>query len=67
MDGIMQFLEGAPRAKDGWHQDNPAQAAREFASSRTDFVLTEPSLTFNEGYVNSRVSYCPDAFLKRVF
>jgi cephalosporin hydroxylase len=66
MDGIMQFLEGAPRAKDGWQQDNPAQAAREFASMRTDFVLTEPPLPFNEGNVNSRVSYCPDAFLKRV-
>lgn len=66
MDGIMQFLEGAPRSKNGWKQNNPTQAAKEFASSRSDFVLITPPIPFNEGKVNTRVSYCPEAFLKRV-
>ena len=66
MDGIMQFLHGAPRSREDWAQDNPAQAAREFLSARSDFALTEPPMSFNEGNVNSRVTYCPDAFLKRV-
>ena len=67
MDGIMQFLEGAPRSKNDWKQNNPAQAARDFVSSRSDFVLNEFPFTFNESNVNSLVSYCPDAFLKRIF
>jgi cephalosporin hydroxylase len=66
MDGIMKYLSGAPRSAPGWRWDNPAEAAREFASRRNDFILTEPTLPFNEGGVDSRVTYCPDAFLKRV-
>jgi cephalosporin hydroxylase len=66
MDGIMQHLVGAPRSQPGWAADNPAQAAREFAARRKDFQLVEPTPPFNEGAVRTRVTYCPDAFLKRV-
>ena len=66
MDGIMQHLVGAPRSQPGWAADNPAQAARDFAARRKDFQLVEPLPPFNEGAVKTRVSYCPDAFLKRV-
>jgi len=66
MDGIMRYLVGAPRSDANWAWDNPAEAAREFASTRKDFILVEPTPPFNEGTVETRVSYCPDAFLKRV-
>jgi cephalosporin hydroxylase len=66
MDGIMQHLPGAPRSAPDWATNNPAAAAREFAAANADFELTEPSPPFNEGSVRSRVTYCPDAFLKRI-
>jgi cephalosporin hydroxylase len=66
MDGIMRYLSGAPRSAPDWQSDNPAQAAREFVAGRNDFVLTEPPLPFNEGTVDTRVTYCPDAFLQRI-
>jgi cephalosporin hydroxylase len=66
MDGIMQHLVGAPRSHPGWASDNPAAAAREFAARRKDFQLVEPVPPFNEGSVATRVTYCPDAFLRRV-
>ncbi len=66
MDGIMQHLTGAPRSHSDWAANNPAVAAREFAAAHRDFELTEPTPPFNEGAVRSRVSYSPDAFLKRI-
>ncbi|HTY70238.1 MAG TPA: CmcI family methyltransferase [Alphaproteobacteria bacterium] len=66
MDGIMQHLTGAPRSAPDWAGNNPAAAARDFAAAHPDFELTEPPPPFNEGAVTSRVSYCPDAFLKRI-
>jgi cephalosporin hydroxylase len=65
MDGIMRHLEGAPRSKPGWRTDNPAEAARRFAAEHPEFELVEPPIPFNEGNVRRRVSYCPDAFLRR--
>jgi cephalosporin hydroxylase len=66
MDGIMQHLPGAPRAAPDWTTNNPAAAARDFAAANADFELTEPPPPFNEGSVRNRVTYCPDAFLKRI-
>lgn len=66
MDGIMRHLVGAPRSGRDWDRNNPAAAAREFAAARKDFELAEPPLPFNEGSVATRVTYCPDAFLRRV-
>lgn len=66
MDGIMRHLPGAPRSSPDWDRNNPAEAALEFAATRKDFQLVEPPLPFNEGSVTSRVTYSPDAFLKRI-
>ena len=65
-DGIMGDLEGAPRSQKDWSWNNPAAAAIEFAQSRTDFVMEEPSFAFNEGAINERVTYWPNSYLRRV-
>jgi len=66
MDGIMRYLAGAPRSEADWQSNNPAAAVREFAARRKDFELVEPLIPFNEGMVTTRVSYSPDAFLRRI-
>jgi len=66
MDGIMSNLVGAPRAAADWHENNPRVAAREWVARHPDFVIEEPPFSFNEGQVRSRVTYWPDAFLRRV-
>lgn len=65
-DGIMGELVGAPRSAPDWAWNNPKEAAREFAARRDDFVLEEPAFPFNEGEIRERVTYWPQAFLKRV-
>jgi cephalosporin hydroxylase len=65
-DGIMEQVVGAPRTKPDWGKNNPRQAALDFAQAHSEFVLEEPRWPFNEGSVNSRVTYWPDAFLRRV-
>jgi cephalosporin hydroxylase len=65
MDGVMEQLAGAPRTDPGWTWNNPRQAALEFVSGNPDFILEEPVLPFNEGVVIERVTYWPDAFLRR--
>jgi len=65
MDGIMEQLKGAPRTQPDWTWNNPRQAALEFASQHPEFVIEEPEFLFNEGVVNERVTYWPDAFLRR--
>ncbi len=64
-DGIMQDLVGAPRSGADWSWNNPRRAALEFAQQNTDFAVEEPTFPFNEGVVAERVTYWPDAFLKR--
>jgi cephalosporin hydroxylase len=65
-DGIMQDVVGAPRTSPGWVTDNPQSAVRDFLSARSDFVLEEPAFPFNEGQIVERVTYWPNAFLRRV-
>lgn len=65
MDGIMEQLTGAPRTRPDWSWNNPRQAALEFASRNPDFFVDEPSFPFNEGTVNQRVTYWPDAYLRK--
>ena len=64
-DGIMQDLVGAPRSRDDWEWNNPAQAAREFAARHPEYALIEPPVMFNEGTITERVTYWPHAFLLR--
>jgi cephalosporin hydroxylase len=64
-DGIMQFLEGVPRAKPEWKHDNPSAAAAAFAQEHPEFVLEEPPFPFNEGPVTERVTHWPGAYLRK--
>lgn len=66
MDGIMRHLPEAPRSQPDWAENNPAAAAALFALAHPEFERTEPPVPFNEGVVTRRVSYSPDAFLRRV-
>ena len=66
MDGIMEQIVGAPRTGPDWGWNNPRQAVREFLEASEQFVLEEPAFPFNEGVVADRVTYWPDAFLRRV-
>jgi cephalosporin hydroxylase len=65
-DGIMGQVVGAPRTAPDWSWNNPREAAREFVAARSDFVIEEPAFQFNEGTVDARVSYWPDAYLRRL-
>jgi len=64
-DGIMEQLTGAPRSQTDWTWNNPRQAALEFVSSHPQFIIEEPTFPFNEGAVKQRVTYWPDAYLRR--
>ena len=64
-DGIMEYLVGAPRTKEDWSWNNPKAAAEEFARTHDNFVIEEPKFPFNEGLITERVTYWPNAFLRR--
>jgi cephalosporin hydroxylase len=64
-DGIMESVVGAPRSQPDWAWNNPRQAIREFVAENPHFAVEEPTWSFNEGSVNQRVTYWPDAFLRR--
>jgi cephalosporin hydroxylase len=66
MDGIMGDLVGAPRSKPDWAENNPRQAVLEWVAEHPDFVIEEPTFAFNEGLVENRVTYWPNAFVHRV-
>jgi cephalosporin hydroxylase len=65
-DGIMEQIAGAPRTAPDWRTNNPRAAVRAFLEEDPRFRLEEPEFLFNEGSVRSRVTYWPDAFLRRV-
>jgi cephalosporin hydroxylase len=65
-DGIMQKVVGAPRTKPEWVGDNPQSAVKDFLAANNDFICEEPTFPFNEGQVTERVTYWPNAFLRRV-
>lgn len=65
-DGIMEQVAGGPRTAEDWSWNNPRQAVREFVASDPRFIVEEPAFPFNEGAVNARVTYWPDAFVKRI-
>jgi cephalosporin hydroxylase len=66
MDGIMEEVVGAPRTQPDWSWNNPRQAALEFAGQNPDFVIEEPGFVFNESPLVERVTYWPNAFIKRI-
>nr|WP_255746193.1 CmcI family methyltransferase [Lysobacter sp. CFH 32150] len=65
-DGIMQEVVGAPRTHPDWITDNPQSAVKDFLAERDDFILEEPVFPFNEGSITERVTYWPNAFLRRI-
>ena len=65
-DGIMQQVAGAPRTAPDWRWNNPLGAIDAFLSRHPDFAAEEPGFPFNEGKVRRRVTYWPNAFLRRV-
>ena len=65
-DGIMELVVGGPRTSGDWAMNNPRRAALDFVANRDDFVIEEPKWAFNEGMAAERVTYWPDAFVKRV-
>jgi len=64
-DGIMQNLNGAPRTQDDWSWNNPQEAVRVFLKENENFELVEPEFPFNESLITDRVTYWPNAFLRR--
>jgi cephalosporin hydroxylase len=66
MDGIMEDLYDAPRGKEDWAHDNPAEAAREFTAQHPEFMIEPPAWLFNESPLTKNVTHCPDAWIKRV-
>lgn len=65
-DGIMEQVAGGPRTAPDWPTNNPKAAAHAFVAEDPRFVIEEPTFPFNEGVVNQRVTYWPDAFIKRI-
>lgn len=65
-DGIMQQVRGAPRTQADWDWNNPRQAVAEFLINNKAFCLDEPKWLFNEGTASQRVTYWPDAFLRKI-
>ncbi len=65
-DGVMQDFAGAPRSQQDWSWNNPQSAVSEFLQDNPGFVLEEPNFDFNEGHITERITYWPNAYLKRV-
>jgi len=64
-DGIMESVYDAPRGNRTWRQDNPAQAAREFAASHPQFEIEQPRWRFNESGLTKNITSWPSAWLRR--
>jgi cephalosporin hydroxylase len=64
-DGIMRQVAGAPRTEDSWSWDNPISAVQAFLKSHPEFQAHEPEWPFNESALSQRVSYWPQAYLRR--
>lgn len=65
-DGIMAQVKGGPRTGGDWDWNNPLKAVHDFVAEDKRFIVEEPAFPFNEGVVKDRVTYWPDAFVKRI-
>lgn len=65
-DGIMQQVAGAPRTEADWIWNNPISAVEAFLAHHPEFEAHEPEWPFNEGVVRQRVSYWPQAYLRKI-
>ena len=64
-DGVMKQVKGGSRTHEDWEWDNPLTAINEFLKSNKNFIIEEPKWPFNEGVITERVTYWPNAFLKK--
>lgn len=64
-DGIMEQVAGAPRSHNDWSWNNPISAVKSFLKAHPEFEAHEPEWPFNEGFVRHRVTYWPQAYLRR--
>jgi cephalosporin hydroxylase len=65
-DGIMRDVADCPIGQPGWRTDNPSHAAVEWAGRHPEFQLQDPPFFFNESTIGWRITYWPNAYLKRV-
>jgi cephalosporin hydroxylase len=65
-DGIMSFVAGAPRTSADWTWNNPKAAAEEFVASHKGFRIEPPTFPFNEGAIQSMVTYWPGGWIQRI-
>ncbi len=64
-DGVMGQVAHGPRGISNWTEDNPTQAALEFARGHADFVIEQPAWPFNESDLNKNVTHWPGAWLRK--
>lgn len=64
-DGIMRDVYDVPRGTPDWKEDNPAQAAHDFAAKHPEFEIATPDWKFNESELDKNITGWPDAWLKR--
>lgn len=64
-DGIMGELSDVPGGQPDWKENNPTQAAIEFADRHPDFTLEVPPHRFNESFLSEKITYWPGAWLRR--
>jgi cephalosporin hydroxylase len=57
-DGVMALVADAPAAGEGWDQDNPLEAVREFVEENDSFEV-------DRSYERLAVTYCQGGFLRR--
>jgi cephalosporin hydroxylase len=65
-DGIMEQMVGAPRSAPDWASDNPKAAAERFVAEDPRFAIEEPEWPFNEGMAETRVTYWPSGYIRRI-
>lgn len=65
-DGIMRELWDAPRGDLSWREDNPAQAAHDFAAAHPEFRIEQPPWRFNESPLSRNITGWADAWIKRL-
>ena len=64
-DGIMGRLSDVPGGDPSWAEDNPTEAAREFAARHPEFELREPKWRVNRSQLDRAITYWPDGWLWR--
>ena len=57
-DAVMALVADAPAAGEGWAEDNPLEAVRDFLDGNDDFEV-------DRSYERLAVSYCQGGFLRR--